>query len=293
MFVELRNRYCLKGRLICGGAVHVGSGAPEGESDMPVVRDRNQRPFIPGSSLRGAMRSLVERAMATLQPEGSCILFDAGSHNLCPTASKTARDRLSALMDQERVDEARAILLGREPTEGRLCDTCRLFGSPFAASKLKVFDLPLCVGSPDGSVRHGVGIDRDEGKAREKIKFEYEVLERGEDQTEFELEIVGENLGRLSRNGNPPADPDFALIGLAWRQASHYLSVGGKSSSGLGRCKLELRQVLYFDNDTAHGLRRFLTATEDDGYASLAPAEFLRMITEQLHLYLGTEAPHA
>jgi len=293
MFARLINRYCLSGKLVLASGLHVGSGFPEAEIDMPVIRDAADRPFIPGSSMRGAMRSLVERALATIAPGAGCTLFDEG-HPHCPTSNKKARKDIEKLMDGD-TKAGLDRLLAREPQPGRLCDTCRLFGSTFVASKLKVFDLRLTDEATAGLiasekwVRHGVGIDRDKGTARDKIKFNYEVLERAAPDLEFGFEIVGENLGRVAAG----KDPDFALLGLAWKLMGHHLSIGGKGGSGLGRAAPVLNEVRYFDEEAPaadgrrNGLREFLLAEGDAGYGDMKPPEMTAFLRAELAEYLG------
>lgn len=58
---ELRNRYMFKGILEMQTALHIGGGKITlSSSDSPVVLTPEQKPFIPGSSFKGAMRSTVE-----------------------------------------------------------------------------------------------------------------------------------------------------------------------------------------------------------------------------------------
>jgi CRISPR/Cas system CSM-associated protein Csm3 (group 7 of RAMP superfamily) len=64
-FLELTSRYRLHGVLHADEALHIGTGVPSPETDAPVIREHGQ-PFLPGSSLRGAMRSTVERIARTL-----------------------------------------------------------------------------------------------------------------------------------------------------------------------------------------------------------------------------------
>ena len=286
MFDQLRNRYWLRGEVILKSALHIGAGVAEEEIDMPIVRNGKNQAYIPGSSLRGALRSLVERTMATVAPGASCILFwdeaDGSCDPFCPSAHKTAADEIRKMIEEGKTDDALKILFGTEGRAGRLCRTCRLFGSPFAASKLKIFDLPIAKPVDERFIRHGVGIDRDQGNAREKIKFEYEVLEASS-ELKFQFEMVAENLDRL---GDARVGADFALLGLVFRMAGKHLTLGGKSGSGLGNCRLELQKVRYFDNATEHGVRKFLTAEEDDGYADMPPSDFLKLAAGELAAYL-------
>src|ERR1039458_8387539 len=130
MFAKLTNRYSLSGKLVLSSGLHVGTGIPDGDIDMPIMRDSANQPFIPGSSLRGVMRSLVERALATVAPGAGCILFD-GSHASCPTSNQAGRRRVEKVTEEKGATAALEILLATDAKAGRLCDTCRLFGSTF------------------------------------------------------------------------------------------------------------------------------------------------------------------
>jgi CRISPR-associated RAMP protein (TIGR02581 family) len=301
MYSQLTNRYCLEGKLVLASGLHIGSGLPDPDIDMPVMRDAAGQPFIPGSSLRGVMRSLVERALATLAPGAGCTLFDE-SHPYCPTSNKQARKGIEKLIETGSSKAALDRLLAQAPQPGQLCDICRLFGSTFIASKLKVFDLRLRDETASAShasekwVRHGVGIDRDKGTAREKIKFNYEVLERAAPDLEFGFEIVGENLGRVGTGKGP----DFALLGLAWKLMGKHLTIGGKSGSGLGRAAPVLSKVQYFDEDEPskdgrkNGLREFLLAEEPaSGYGDMSPTTMTAFLKAELTEYLTVRRPRA
>lgn len=76
-------------------------------------------------------------------------------------------------------------------------------------------------------VRDGVGIDRDLGTARPRIKYDFEVVVSG---ACFQIEILAENIERWEIG---------LLLGVLgfWEQGS--LAVGGKSTRGPGWGKLE------------------------------------------------------
>src|SRR5437870_1713741 len=135
-------RYLITGRLSLTTALHVGGGRGSlSASDSPVVRTQDGRPFIPGSSLKGAFRSAVERLAGAIPGVWTCALAgDAG----CPGAAGAAQRVFNAERRGEGPsgraapwDEPRLL---RE-LDQRLCDTCKLFGSPYMASKLAVYDL--------------------------------------------------------------------------------------------------------------------------------------------------------
>ena len=123
MFDRLDNRYSLTGALIVDRALHVGLGSPLGDVDMPVMRDRSGKPFVPGSSVRGAIRSVVERSLATLAPVRSCVLFDEASSDVCPSVNSEARKRIEKMVEDGESVQARGILFGLVEQPGRLCAT--------------------------------------------------------------------------------------------------------------------------------------------------------------------------
>ena len=61
-FHRLDSRLRLFGRLVTKTGLHVGAaeGAGLDIADMPVIKDGRGLPFIPGSSLKGVLRSTVE-----------------------------------------------------------------------------------------------------------------------------------------------------------------------------------------------------------------------------------------
>jgi len=63
--LRLIGKLLLEGELHCETGLHVGAGKGSleiGSSDNPVIKDAFGRPYIPGSSLRGRLRSLLEQS---------------------------------------------------------------------------------------------------------------------------------------------------------------------------------------------------------------------------------------
>ena len=114
-----------------------------------------------------------------------------------------------------------------------LCNTCRLFGSPYAASSISINDLYM-INKEWGNItqiRDGVAIDRDSEKAKDRLKYDFEVVPA---TTAFHLEITLENA--------TPQDLQILCIGLS-EFAHGFGVIGGMRSRGLGACKLEDLQV--------------------------------------------------
>src|SRR5437762_12785585 len=77
---ELRNRYVFRGQIVMQTALHIGGGkATLSSSDSPIVLTPDQKPFIPGSSFKGALRSTVEKIVPALPIRAnfsSCALLE-------------------------------------------------------------------------------------------------------------------------------------------------------------------------------------------------------------------------
>jgi len=250
-FLELKSRYVLHGQLHSEEGLHIGSGVPGMKSDAPFLLQGGQ-PFLPGSSLRGVLRSTVERMVRSLKPGRCCILFDEESAPKdCAAGNKDLREALESATGEE---------FDKERGKIRFCDICDLFGSTLMASRLKVSDA-VPTGSDHSKFvpvkRDGVGIDRDTETARDKLKFDYEVLERGCD---FRFSIHLEN--SESRH--------LALLYIALKELEHGIEVGGRRARGLGRVKLSRYEVEYFDANREYTLLDFL----DKGFATASKQQF-------------------
>ncbi len=261
----MKRRYQFEGALLTVTGLHVGSGHGDFTTDARFVRTGDNRLYIPGSSLKGALRSAVERMVASLQSFGpaelrlrSCLLdgeSGLGDPN-CPTVHKEWQTLFSR--EREKGLDERTIahwLYGggcREFPTVALCDTCQLFGSPYVASKVSVRDLPLR-GQTHTEIRHGVGIDRDTGAARPQIKFDYETAPGG---VTFDFRLDTEALD----------DREAGLLCCGLRELEQErVPLGGNSSRGLGRCKLTLAKVTETEPENAAAwLDRLVGATPQD-----------------------------
>ena len=69
--LKLIGKLILEGEMTCETGLHVGAGKGSleiGGSDNPVVKDAFGRPYVPGSSLRGKIRSLLEQSSGLAVP---------------------------------------------------------------------------------------------------------------------------------------------------------------------------------------------------------------------------------
>lgn len=234
---ELQNRYQFTGQLVMQTAFHIGGGrATLSNSDSPVVLTPEQIPFIPGSSFKGALRSTVEKLVPGLPGLSSCGLIDLSNEEI--EEGKKNRTKMCPTVRQRDIVEERRNRPGREReilerAIGDLCNTCQLFGSPFAASRINVSDLYMPREEWSGiiQVRDGVAIDRDSEKAKDRLKYDFEVVPAS---AVFELEIMLENATLQ----------DLQLICIGLSEFVHGFGViGGKRSRGLGVCHLDKLEV--------------------------------------------------
>lgn len=280
---NLRARYRFKGKLILETALHIGGGREYSNvTDSPILRDSVGRPIIPGSSFKGAFRAGVERLIHALSGFRSCQLVP--EHKDCLSAnSKQAKDyrvvseaairglslgcgtNERALMEQAALERLqRKEWIGQQMNEGHLldllkeylCDTCKTFGSPHLASVVHFHDLP--VKEPWGEtiqIRDGVGIDRDSERAKDQVKFDYEVVPA---QTEFEFVLSLEN----------PTERDLGLVAVGLQEfINGMIPLGGIRSRGLGRCHLHDLNVVTVDFTDPNSLRDYLV----HGWPTAAP----------------------
>jgi CRISPR/Cas system CSM-associated protein Csm3 (group 7 of RAMP superfamily) len=112
--------------------------------------------------------------------------------------------------------------------EAQLCRVCKVFGSPWFASRVSIRDLTVDAAEwfEQFEIRNGVAIDRDTGTAAEGLLYDFEVVPAG---TSFNCRIVVENA----------EDWQLGLLcaGLAPFERGE-ASLGGGRSRGLGQVEL-------------------------------------------------------
>jgi CRISPR-associated RAMP protein (TIGR02581 family) len=235
---ELRNRYLFTGKLLMQTALHIGGGKVTlSSSDSPVVLTPEEIPFIPGSSFKGSLRSTVEKLVPGLPGEwSSCALIEVSDEEA--KQAKEQNKRVCPTVRQKDITKKRRDHPGQEEKlRARilkdLCHTCQLFGSPFAAARMAINDLYMPEGTWHGilQMRDGVAIDRDSEKAKDRLKYDFEVVPAS---ATFDLAMTLENA----------TAQDLQLISVGLSEFVHgFGTIGGKRSRGLGACLLNDLQV--------------------------------------------------
>lgn len=149
VFSSLEGRAIVEYRVETVSDLHIGShGTTEPASvDLPVIKDLEGIPYIPGSSLKGVLRTEIERLLRSLGE------IDGKNPRSCEPDPK--------------------LMCG----EGEECTACILFGGLSLAASVKVHDATTT--SKKNLIRDGVRIDRKTGKAASGAKYDLEVVPRG------------------------------------------------------------------------------------------------------------------
>jgi CRISPR-associated RAMP protein (TIGR02581 family) len=184
--------------------------------DMAFVRTRRGdgvEPFLPGSSLKGVLRSHAERIARTLKPKSVCGVFDQDVNvKGCSWRFNSAQDT---------TDYARS------------CPACRLFGSLHWKGRFATSDAYLTEEhrGTQPELRDGIGIDRVSGGVAGGAKFDLEVMPAGVTYT-TRIELV-----------------NFELWQLGWMAyvvrdlMEGHLRIGSGTARGLGRMKAHIDRI--------------------------------------------------
>ncbi|MFY9554676.1 MAG: CRISPR-associated RAMP protein Csx7 [Blastocatellia bacterium] len=265
---KLRERYLITGRLVTQTGLHIGGGRDTlTTTDSAVMKYIDDRPFIPGSSMKGAFRSAVERVVLSLPGLRSCQL-SKGIDPDCPTMNPPDDEELEA-------DEKKQLAMME-----KLCHTCRLFGAPKLAGKTRFCDLSVIPATWAGltEVRDGVGIDRDSERAMEQIKYDYEVVPSG---TEFDFRLVVENPDDTRK------EMGLIAVGLG-ELAAGMIPLGGIRTRGLGRCKLEGLTIHHLSFGDSTKFKAYLKGGRlDSDEFKLSEPQVKALLDEQIDRLFG------
>lgn len=238
-FEKFTSRITIRGQLTAETGLHIGSGGVSldpAATDSPIIRDAAGRPFIPGSSLKGALRAHLESLVRSLARQHFWSCDPLAEPCISAEDMNRIKDWAKEKATEDgRTDQAKADRLLTDKINSRSCAVCKLFGSPWLASHVLIKDA-FVVAERWGrriELRDGVGIDRDTETARQGVKYDFEVVPA---TTGFALEIVAENT----------ADDDelIGLLSIGLRElAQGRVALGGKTTRGLGGVRFDPTEI--------------------------------------------------
>ena len=251
----LNNKSRIAATLEFETAWRIGSGkAGLSMSDLGVMLSAEGDPVLPGSSIKGRLRSTCER-LAHALGLSACMLDRDASGVRCVSDVKYYQ----LCREQYRKASQQGLANRLAWIYENTCDICKLFGSPVRVGRLRVSDGTLLEWSSVVQVRDSVVIDRDSQTAVPRLKYDYEVLPAG---TQFRICVDLENA----------QDQDLALLGAAFFEWHAGSSIGGFTSRGLGRFALTDISVAGVDLTDPEQRVRFLTAkTTAERLSDLGP----------------------
>ncbi|MFK0730303.1 MAG: CRISPR-associated RAMP protein Csx7 [Gloeotrichia echinulata HAB0833] len=230
MFDTFKNRLEITGKLTTITALRISAGRssePIG-SDLPVIKDALNRPLIPGSSFKGAMRSRLESFLRNILGNNRKLVANPAIEDEWSITSQEMKE----LKENYNDDEA----LTREIINQTDLPSL-LFGSPWIASKFQVRDLTVVDNTWFGQYqeRDGVAIDRDTETAADGKLYDFQVVPAA---TQFEFKAVVENA--------EPWELGLLMIGLHQFETEQ-IPLGGGRSRGLGVVKLDIEKMRWID----------------------------------------------
>jgi CRISPR-associated protein Csm3 len=222
--LKLIGKLILEGELHCVTGLHVGAGKGSleiGGADNPVAKDAWGRPYIPGSSLRGKVRALLERASGLAVPAELVYLSRRKGQEV-------------RIHQSDRPDDEICILFGRNPGRMERVTGEALETSTASPSRLAVYDAPLDLDSISPQMRENLDDELTEVKSENAIdritsQANPRTLERVPAGARFQVRFVMDVL----------CEEDAPLFGrlLEGLRLLEDDSLGGGGSRGSGRVR--------------------------------------------------------
>jgi CRISPR-associated protein Csm3 len=259
----------LEGEIHCQTGLHIGAGKGSleiGGADNPVVKDAFGIPYIPGSSLRGRLRSLLEQTMGLAVPSELVYLSKRKGQEV-------------RIHQSDRPDDEICVIFGRNPGRVEKVGGDAMEAPLATPARLTVYDAPLIVDSITPQMRENLDDELTEVKSENAVdritsQANPRTLERVPAGAKFRFRLVldvlcAEDKPLLSRvaeglrlleddalggggsRGNGRVS--FAALSLAWRGKDYYAK-GVAENSLLTASDLAALQQLASAEDFAEKL---------------------------------------
>lgn len=227
-----------------------GYATMDGTDMVPVstIKDGSSVYYFPGTSLKGVLRSHLERIARTLHPGSVCIpYYDPDKDIPIPVVEEQNSHGCGYRASGGTSSQAYA----------DSCAACRLFGSLKFGGRFSISDAyPLLEHEPSLELRNGVGIDRFTGGTVPRVLFDLRVLVGG--KFKANLRLINFELWQLA-----------ALNILLLDMTDEMIMIGSGRSRGLGRVKITVPSYcLTYVQSVSHvvGLYQLATGEEQQAY---------------------------
>ena len=228
-------------------AFHIGSGL-EGNagSDNGIVTDKEDYPYLPGSTLKGIFRSNVEKLLGALssnveestKSDEPKMLWGCGLENGLYQKEKKCIGGGIKDTTYKEANKTYQDSNGKDLSfmKDKCCNVCQLFGSPLNAARIYIDDSYLQNKDEFAlSQRNGVGIHRDSGASVDQVKYDYDVANPN---LIYKILIEAEQVTQ--------EDMEILSLGLSdWQHAG--IRIGGKTSRGLGHAEVKNIDIFTLD----------------------------------------------
>ena len=238
--LKLIGKLILEADLLCETGLHIGAGKGTleiGGADNPVVKDAYGRPYVPGSSIRGRLRSLLEQSSGMAVPAELVYLSKRKGQEV-------------RIHGSDRPDDEICLLFGRNAGRMERVAGDSFEGSLATPARLTVHDAPLDVESITAAMSDNLDGELTEMKSenavdRITLQANARTLERvpagAKFRVRFVLDVLCEEdkplLARVAEGLRLLEDDTlggggsrgsgrvrFANIKLAWRNREYYTS---------------------------------------------------------------------
>ena len=250
-FSTFKNKYILTGKIVVLNALHIGSGKETDDRDAPFISlDDDKNFYIPGSTFRGYLSTKLERFLDSgngfkiknngeeLNEADVKLIF--GYNNL---------DKLEPKIKDKDNEKDRKLKENNRKIQDRIIrklNAKNLDEVKSLAGRIHISDMPV-LKNVKYITRDGIKIDRNTGATEKRGKFDYDVVPAG---TEFDLNIELENIENYQLD----------LIGLALNDIlkDNGDLFGGKTSRGIGKCRLKDLKMKYVTSDDKEKLKKYI-----------------------------------
>ena len=250
-FSTFKNKYILTGKIVVLNALHIGSGREKDDRDAPFISlDDDKNFYIPGSTFRGYLSTKLERFLDS----GNGFKIKNNGEELNEADVKlifgyTNLDKLETKINDKDNEEDRKLKENNRKIQDRIIrklNAKNLDEVKSLAGRIHVSDMPV-LKDVKYVTRDGIKIDRNTGATEKRGKFDYDVVPAG---TEFDLNIELENIENYQLD----------LIGLALNDIlkDNGDLFGGKTSRGIGKCRLKDLKMKYVTSDDKEKLKKYI-----------------------------------